>query len=252
MKEPIRLFALAAFVFFSGSFLNGQCVPDIEGCIDINEPGQMCPSVLKEATVNVYYEQVLTVIPPNSVELPPYPVLDIAYIILDTVLNIPGGLTYEANADTFYANTAYCILISGTPTKAGVDTLSISVTPFINHPTLGIFPVPSVVNDTSVVVTVHEPAGLDPAKYYDFQVLPNIPNPFSVVTKIGFYSPFDERVELAVYNILGERLHEEKQGVPPGEHYFDFTGESLQPGTYIYRITNTKEVFTGKFIKARK
>jgi hypothetical protein len=251
MKEPIRLFALAAFVFFSGIFLNGQCVPDIEGCIDIDEPGQMCPSVLKEATVNVYYEQVLTVIPPNSAVLPPYPPIDIEFIIVDTVMNIPEGLTYEASADTFFANTAYCILISGTPKKAGVDTLSITVVPFIKIAGI-IFAPDTIVNDTSVVVTVHEPAGLNPSKYYDFQVLPNIPNPFSEVTKIGFYSPFDERVELAVYNILGERLHEEKQGVPPGEHYFDFTGESLQPGTYIYRITNTKEVFTGKFIKARK
>jgi hypothetical protein len=44
----------------------------------------------------------------------------------------------------------------------------------------------------------------------------------------------------------------EKQGFPPGENYFDFTGESLQPGTYIYRITNSEEVVTGKLIKARR
>ncbi len=249
MKNLICLFSLVAVSLFAGNQLKGQCEP-AEGCIDIDEPGQMCPSVLEEATVDVPYEQVITVIPPTKV--PGLPNVDIAFITVDTVMNIPEGMTYEANADTFFANTAYCILISGTPTKAGVDTLAITITAYINNPPSGVIPLPSVVDSTSVQVTVHEPAGLDPTHYYAFQVLPNIPNPFSEVTQIGFYSPFDEKVEMAVYNILGVMMHEEKQGFPPGEHYFNFNGESLQPGTYIYRIANSKEVHTGKIIKAKR
>jgi hypothetical protein len=82
--------------------------------------------------------------------------------------------------------------------------------------------------------------------------MPNIPNPFYESTHIGFYTPYDEKVELAVYNILGKRVYLEEQGFPPGENYFEFDGTALQPGTYVFRVTNTREVFTGKIVKVRK
>lgn len=252
MKRPIRLLTLVSMVLFAGCYLYGQCEPD-EGCEDVDEPGQICPTVLPPATVNVYYEQVLTVIPPSVAEIPPNPPIDIALITIDDVSNIPEGLTYEANADTLWADSSYCILISGTPVEAGVDTLSITVTAYIyfgNPPIL--FPVAVPPNDTSIIVTVLEASGLDPNKFHEFQVLPNIPNPFSEVTRIGFYTPFDDRITLRIYNILGELLHEESEGFSPGEHYFEYDGHTLLPGTYVYRVTNHAQFFTGKIVKARR
>ena len=252
MKRSIRLLALAVISLLAGNDLYGQCVPDTEGCIDVDEPGQMCPLKLPDATVNADYTQVITIIPPDVAEIPPAPPIDIAFITIDTVAKIPEGMTYEANADTLFAGEAYCILISGKPKKAGVDTLSITVTPYIYY---GIPPVPiptfPITNDTSIIVTVLEASGLDPNKFHKFQVLPNIPNPFSEVTRIGFFTPFDDQVELNIYNILGELIHEESQGFSPGEHYFEYDGHALQPGTYIYRVTNHDQFFTGKIVKAR-
>jgi len=34
----------------------------------------------------------------------------------------------------------------------------------------------------------------------------NYPNPFNSVTKIAFYLPEEDKIELAVYNILGEKI----------------------------------------------
>ena len=82
-------------------------------------------------------------------------------------------------------------------------------------------------------------------------VLPG-PNPFSEVTRIGFYAAFNDRVELAVYNILGVKVHEEKADVHMGEYFFDFDGRDLEGGTYFYRVTNSKEVYSGRLVKARK
>ena len=79
---------------------------------------------------------------------------------------------------------------------------------------------PQIVDDTSVVMTVHETSGIDPYPMHEFRVLPNVPNPFSDVTRLGFYTPFDDRIELKVYNILGKLMHEEMQGSPPGEYLF--------------------------------
>jgi hypothetical protein len=226
-----------------------QCVPD-PACVDTGMAGELCPMELADGTVNVPYEEVLTIIPPGEFTLGEYTII-IDHIIIDSVTNLPGGITYETNADIMYADTSYCVLISGTPTTAGEYTLAITVTPWVDAGGT-VIPSEQVTNDTSIVMTIHEASGIDPARYDAFQVLPNIPNPFSEITRIGFYTPRDAWIELMVYNILGERLYWERAGAPPGEHYFDFDGQALQPGTYFYRVTNQEEIITGKFIKARR
>lgn len=243
------MIVIAVIGLFAGHGLYGQCEPD-PGCEDILEPGEICPRQLPDATVNVFYDEVITVIPPGEAKLGENTIL-IRFIVLDSIMNLPEGLTYAADADSLIADSAHCVSITGTPTVAGEYPLAIYITPWI---ALGetSFPGTQVLNDTSVILTVNEPSGLDPSRSYEFYVLQNIPNPFSEVTRIGFFTPFDDRIELEVYNILGELMHSEKQGAPPGEHYFEFDGHALQPGTYIYRVTNQKESFTGKFVKARR
>jgi hypothetical protein len=246
MKNLNRILLTGILVTWAMAPLKAQCVPDTVGCVDVDEPGQMCPRVLPEATVGVPYEVTLTIIPPDTA----LNAIALEFITLDNVGNIPPGLTYEANADTFFAHSTYCVLIHGTPEEAGTDTLAITVTAFAYFLN-SLIPIAQVTDDTSVVVTVHAPAGFDPAKTHEFHLMPNIPNPFAEATTIGFYTPSDEPVELEVYNILGKRIYEEKQGFPPGENYFEFDGAGLQPGTYIFRISTTREVFTGKIVKVR-
>jgi len=106
-------------------------------------------------------------------------------------------------------------------------------------------------DDSSVVMLVENASGIIPEQAHEFKMLPNVPNPFLETTRISFYTPFDQVVELRIFNILGEMLHYEYAGYSPGEHSFGYDGYDLQPGTYIYRVTGRKEFFTGKFIKAR-
>jgi len=132
----------------------------------------------------------------------------------------------------------------------GEFQLAIYVTPFITY--LGtVIKGDQVVNDTSVVMTVTGPSNIDPVDVDAFRVLPTFPNPFSEVARIGFYTPFSDRINLKVFNILGEMMYEETQGVSPGEYYFRFDGNELPPGTYFYRITHSSQYYTGKFIKSR-
>jgi hypothetical protein len=154
--------------------------------------------------------------------------------------------------DIFYPDSPECILISGTPVEEGEFPLAIHVIAYILGP--GDVPIPTdpVVNDSSIVLTINGPASVDPMQYREFQLLPGIPNPFSDGTRIGFYTPVDERLELTVYNILGERMHRETEGFPPGEHCFSYDGQELEPGTYIYHISNQKKVITGKIVKVRR
>ena len=245
-----RLISLTIAGLLAGTALFGQCEPDTSNCEDTDEPGQICPRYLPEGQVNSPYDEVITVIPPSEFTFGNSTVF-IDYILVDSVANLPEGLTYAANAERFYADSAYCVQISGIPTEAGVDTLSIYVTSFIFFGESSI-PAPQVVDDTSVVITITDASAIDPGFYTEFHLLPNKPNPFPDRTTVGFFTPFDDRVELQVYNILGTLVHEEKAGFPPGEYNFDFDGHDLAPGTYFYRVTNHELYHTGKLIKTKR
>jgi len=248
MKYTRTFFAVLAIAIIPALALSAQCEPDTVNCEDSESPVLMCPRLLPEVNVNEPYDEVITVIPPGTYDYLGT-VINIEYITVDSIGNLPPGIEYFPNAEIFYPDTAYCVQIVGTPTEAGKFPLSITVSAFVD---LGTGPIAvQIVDDTSVVMTVHWPAGVDPNKTHEFQVLPNAPNPFSDVTRLGFYTPFDDHIQLQVYNILGELMHEEMRGSPPGEHYFNFNGSALTPGTYFYRVTNSSQLFTGKFIKSR-
>lgn len=247
----MKVIRLTIAIFISilvGVEMSAQCLPDTANCKDEGNPGEICPRLLPEVTVNVAYDEAITVIAPGIYEYGEN-IINIVYIVVDSVLNLPPGIQYEANADKFYPDSAYCIHITGTPTLAGEYPLTIYVTPFINLYNQ-VVSAGQIVDDTSVVLTVLGPSGIDPGQAYEFRVLP-VPNPFNETTRLGFFTPFDDRIELKVYNILGELMHQEKQGAPPGEHYFRFNGSELLPGTYFYSITNGSGYYSGKFIKTK-
>jgi len=250
MKYLNTLMFVLALALFPSLKLSAQCVPDTANCEDTGDPGQMCPQTLPDAVVNEPYDEIITVIAPDTATLGPIQV-GLAYITVDSVGNLPPGIEYQTNAEIFYPDSAYCILVSGTPSEAGKFPLKIKVSAYVNMGAGVIVKAGERVDSTSVVVTVNWPSGIDPYKINEFQVLPNAPNPFSDVTRLGFYTPFDDHIQLQVYNILGKLMHEEALGAPPGEHYFDFNGSTLNPGTYFYRVTNSSGLFTGKFIKSR-
>lgn len=234
--------------FFTSVSLFGQCIPDPENCEDTGELIQICPRGLPEANIGAYYEEVFTVIPPGEIAFGTI-TFYIDYILVDSIVNMPEGISFVANADKFYADSAYCIQIYGTPVQSGVDTFAIYVTPYFKgNPN----PAPQVVDDTSVVMTVSEASGIDPGKFTEFHLLPNKPNPFPERTTVGFYTPFDDRIELQVYNILGTLVHEEKAGYSPGEYNFEFDGSDLAPGTYFYRVSDHDQYLTGKLIKTKR
>lgn len=80
----------------------------------------------------------------------------------------------------------------------------------------------------------------------------NYPNPFNAATRISFELPVRSRVNLTVYNVLGERVALLlSQVLSPGEHttIWDGTGDhgkAVSSGVYLYTLT------VGKFSETRK
>lgn len=249
MKKLVPFILIFCLSLLSGIQVSAQCEPDTS-CIDINKTGKFCPENLPDGIIGEPYETVLTVVPPSEFELEGV-LLNVAYLEIDSVTNFPAGITYTANAERFYADTAYCVLISGTPTQAGEFSLKLYATPYIIYPLLGILKGPQAIDNTSVVLTVKNVTGIDLPNTKQFEVFQNVPNPFAQSTRIGFYSPVRDNIDLKIYNILGELIHEESRLVTPGEHFFRFDGRELLPGSYLYLVTSTSSSLTRKLIKTR-
>ena len=98
----------------------------------------------------------------------------------------------------------------------------------------------------SVRMEATQPTGLDddgPELPVSFALKQNYPNPFNPSTLIAYSIPRRSFVELAVFNLLGERvatLESAMRGA--GEHSVvwdgrDDSGESVASGVYLYRLT---------------
>ena len=247
MKTSTWFLIILALVLFPGTQLSAQCEPDTVTCKDIEVPGQICPLDLPDGVINVLYNEVVTVIPPGIFMIGESE-MTILHIRIDSVKNLPPGIDYFPNADILYPDTAYCILLTGTPTQAGTDTLAIYITAMVDL--YGGLET-QVVDDSSLVVTIQETSGIEANQMTEFQVFQNVPNPFSDITSLAYYTPNQERIELSIYNILGVLVHQESEIAAPGKHNFSFDGSDLQPGTYLYRVETNDDYFTGKFMKSR-
>jgi len=248
LKKVARILILLTLAVFSGLKISAQCVPDTVNCEDIGDPGQFCPLNLPNAGLNVLYDEVVTIIAPGT-----YPIggieLNIHYIEIDSVKNLPPGIDYFPNANIFHPDTAYCIQLTGIPTQTGVFELAIHI-----GATFDVLGTPTrfpVVDTTSVLITVVEVLGVEPNQKTGFQVFQNAPNPFSEMTRLEYYTPKQGRIELNVYNILGVLVHQESKLVAPGKHHFSFDGSELEAGTFLYRVETGEDYYTGKIMKSR-
>ena len=87
-------------------------------------------------------------------------------------------------------------------------------------------------------------SGIIPESYLLFQ---NFPNPFNPVTTIRFGLPKESKVNLSIYNILGEKLESIILGQKPaGYHKVTRDASNFASGIYFYRLQ------AGDFVQTRK
>ena len=89
------------------------------------------------------------------------------------------------------------------------------------------------------------------------ELLPNYPNPFNSETVIRFAQPTPERVELAVYNMVGQQVTSLVNGWREAGSYSlcwdgrDDGGEALASGVYLYRLQAGEQLETRKLVLVR-
>ena len=148
--------------------------------------------------------------------------------------SIQSVIKYDIN----FSN-APSILISGLSNPADINVN-------FNADTLAI---PNSGNNTVTFVFLDNPTSITgtPHQISDYKLSQNIPNPFNPETKILYSITVNTKVELRVFNILGEEVktlvNEIKE---PGEHTVRFNGGGLTTGIYYYKLT------AGEFSEVRK
>lgn len=78
----------------------------------------------------------------------------------------------------------------------------------------------------------------DEIKISSFSLGQNYPNPFNPATTITYSLPFESKVRIVVYNLIGEVVKElENSTQLTGEHTVKFNASNLTSGIYFYSIT---------------
>jgi hypothetical protein len=83
----------------------------------------------------------------------------------------------------------------------------------------------------------------------DYSISQNYPNPFNPTTVIDYYLPKESRVELAIYNVIGQKIAVLVNGITPaGMHKVQWNAKELSSGIYFYTIralnSNDGKIFT--------
>lgn len=243
-KKFLVLFAV--LISFSVVGFAQDCTPDA-AVIDTAEPGQISPVVLPNAIQYEYYDETITIIPPDS-----YSGLPIIYsIVIDSIVGLPSGVNWYKNEDEFLVtdpDTRYCVNLYGEPTEQGDFPLILYITPYVDIG-LGPFASEQQVDDTSMSMTVDAPVGLPDFK--GFVADKAYPNPFSYQTKIQFTTSRAGIAELVVYNVLGNVIYRERLFAESGKNAFYFDGSDLCAGTYIYTIEHNGKKETNRIMKSK-
>lgn len=81
----------------------------------------------------------------------------------------------------------------------------------------------------------------------EYSLSQNYPNPFNPTTSISFQLPYDSKVELIIYDVLGNEVailvNEYKT---PGSYQVSFDGKGFSSGIYFYKLT------AGDFVSVKK
>ncbi len=95
----------------------------------------------------------------------------------------------------------------------------------------------------SDILSTEENIGLTPEH---FEIYQNYPNPFNPNTKVGFHIPESGKVNVSVYNVLGQKIITLVDGIRKmGYHSVEFNGNGLATGMYFY-VVRFNEQFQSK------
>jgi hypothetical protein len=106
------------------------------------------------------------------------------------------------------------------------------------------------ISDSTGFTGVEELAGITPS---NFELSQNYPNPFNPSTTIRYALPFESKVAIIVYNLLGQEVATLVNNVEStGYHEVVFNAANLSSGVYIYTIKAISTESSKEFSNTKK
>jgi hypothetical protein len=238
---------------------NAQCTPDLTLTI----PGVYPDSAtgLATGTVGVSYNQVIQVrtfldsvasitIGSNTITTN----FRLDSIMVNSITGIPPGLTYACNPSTckFIALSNGCILLSGTPTTAGVYPVTVNVVAKGKLTQLGNIAYSQPFSITYYTITIDTNSGIIELLPKDkLSMSQNIPNPIRGKSTVYVNTPKAAKLELKVYNILGKEVYSTNINARRGVTTITLDSENFSTGLYMYSVSDGTTSITRRMVVSK-
>ncbi len=209
---------------------------------------------------------------PGGITVPPFDAdIDTVKFI---VVGLPAGLTavFDNGTGIYLAGASGTLSITGIATSSTTaDSIIIesqtSGSGTLQVPLVGALPITFPGTVTTPLGAQDVPAapgvfdggpysmmtvGVQELNFSKFDVIQNIPNPFTGNTLIKFSMPTAGNVDFTVFDMIGKRVHAEKIQAQSKANTISFSSEKLAPGSYFYSLSNGTKTITKKMIVAGK
>ena len=256
MKKMLLNAGIFAATIFAVNTVSAQCTPDP---LYKDSTFGIWPDTtqnLPVAKVGVAYSTVVDFkIPQDAGDVDPqYSGVTINWIRLDAIdgLSATGlGFSYAAGpngSSQWNALTQGCVLVTGTPTTAGVYELKMKTTVNNNSPIANL---PYDFGGYRIKVE-QDPNGISNQIGNGFSLLQNTPNPFTNQTSIQFTSEETSRVNFTVTNLLGEVVATDAINATRGLNTYVFNADNLPSGIYTYSLAQGNSTLTKRMVVSAK
>ncbi|MES2285001.1 MAG: T9SS type A sorting domain-containing protein [Bacteroidota bacterium] len=284
IKKILSVVLLITSVGVMNSSAQAVCTPNIT-CVHTDSTFGICPDSMTgipSGTINQAYTVTMSIkLPATSLVLGQTVTLShlaLTEVLVDTSTSGTAvwvdisaiGLTYLGNgANTpsggvtgigSYTMTKFCywdapgqscVIVSGTPTKAG--DFPVKIKSKGRGVAFGLGTWANAAENNNYKLHVVDPAaGIESLNLSKFDVGQNTPNPFSTKSEIGFTSVTNSDVEFNVYDMLGAVVYSRNFKSVKGINTISLDANSFAPGVYMYSVKNGAITTTKRMVVSNK
>ena len=257
MKKNL-LFIIAAFMFVYSNSMAQSCTPSLpaDGIHSHIVPDTLVD--LPHAQVGVPYSTDIQfyVGTDTAVTTPITCNLHIVDYTLTGISGLPAGFSYTTNPSSgiFPGGTSDCLNITGTAPTPGMEGTYPLVVNVTAHLTCNSFPITQspAFNGYQIIIDPAGTVGISSNAAEKFALGQNIPNPSSDITRISFTSPVAEKMELNIYNSIGQVVLKQNIDALKGSNEKYISASTFADGIYIYTLRNSSTTLTKRMVVSKK
>jgi len=255
MKKLLLVIAVALTFTYSNSFAQ-SCTPTLSGPY-----GDIVPDTivnLPHATVGQPYSTDIQILvgTDTAVTTPINCNMVIVNYTLTSITGMPSGFSYTSNPanGVFPGGSSGCINAVGTAPTVGMEGTYPLVVNVTANLTCNLFPIanPASFTGYKIVIDAGGTVGISNNAAEKFELGQNIPNPSSDLTRISFTSAAAEKMELNIYNAIGQVILKKTIDAEKGSNEEFISTDAFADGIYIYTLRNSATTLTKRMVVTKK